>query len=256
MTHVLQVTQSGAEVRRPARRPDCQVVARPPKRVPGWGRWLWLGWALGLPLAGPAAGETRTGEPLWQAALAGIKSAQALTAARVITQVTVFDGDEVLLGTIESVEAVSWTQGRPVWQNISKKSTGRPGFTMELALNIEKDPGDLLDGYGEWRPQAETRLEGDLYSVWESHRPGDETDSARIYVDPRTARPKRADLTIPIHSNLGTRQVKLTVLFGPGPKATWVPEQATIDQAGRFMFWKRHLIITKTYHVWVEQPAP
>jgi len=255
MTHTLPANVSRPAALRPVRRSVPRAGVCPPKINPGWRRWLWLGWALGLPLAASASGDQHTGEPLWQAAMAGIKSSQALTAARVVTVVTVFDGDEALLGTIESVETVSWTSGHPVWQNVAKKSTGKPGFTMELNLNIEKDPGGLLDGYGEWRPLAAAQLEGASYSVWESHRPGDETDTARVFVDPQTSRPKRADFTMPIHSNLGTRLVALTVLFGPGPKQTWVPVQATIDQTGRFMFWKRHLVITKTFHGWMEQPA-
>lgn len=254
MTRLNRVKIPGTDALPRERRATVFAIDRPSQKTPSVRLWLGLLGAMSLPLALTGAQPERPGEQLWPAVMAGIKSAQALTAARVVTQITVFDGDEELLGTIESVEALSWSQGRPVWQNISKKSTGRPGFTMELALNIEKDPAGLLDGYSGWQPKTETRMEGKLFSVWEAHRPGDETDSARVFVDPRTTRPSRAEFTMPIHSNLGTRQVKLTVIFGPGPKDTWVPIQATIDQAGRLMFWKRHLVITKTFHEWVEHP--
>jgi hypothetical protein len=195
-------------------------------------------------------------EPLWQQAIREIKRGQTLVASKVVTQITVRDGDDVFLGSIESVDVVSGTKrGRPVWVNVSKKTTGSPGFTMELNLHIEDDPGGVLDGYDIWTPQGLTHFGGEPAILWAGVSAKDAASRALVTVDPETGRPGQAELHLPIRSNLGTRTISVTVNFGPGPDGTWVPLGAVIDQAGRFMFWKRHVIITKSFQDWVERPA-
>lgn len=201
-----------------------------------------------------ASAEDTAREPLWQLAIRQVKKSQNLAASKVVTQITVRDGADIFLGSVESVDVVSAPNSNPpTWVNVSKKSTGSPGITMELNLHLEDDPGSILDGYAMWADQGMTRLDGRPVALWEGVADPAEAGHALAYIDPDTARPVQVDLVLPIHSNFGTRLVSVTVNFGFGPGDAWVPVSAVIDQAGRFMFWKRHLIITKSFQDWAER---
>ena len=217
--------------------------------------WLPFVFAVLAPLIADATEPLRNAEPLWRLAIANVKKSESLTASRVVTQITALDGKETFLGSIESVDVVNWSQKSAVWVNVSKKTTGSPGFTMELNLHFEDAPGSILDDYDNWTAKGEAPIDGESTAVWEGAKAGKETNTALVYIDPRTALPKRVDFNLPIHSNFGTRSVQVTVIFGSDPKGAWVPIKAVIDQAGRFMFWKRHLIITKLFQDWTERPA-
>jgi hypothetical protein len=198
-----------------------------------------------------ASAEEFVREPLWQLAIRQVKKSQNLTASKVVTQITVRDGDDVFLGSVESVDVVSVPEKNPLtWVNVSKKSVGSPGITMELNLHLEDDPGSILDGYATWVEQGMTLLDGRPVALWQGTADPAEAGHALAYIDPDAGRPLQVDLVMPIHSNLGTRLVSVTVIFGPGPNDAWVPMSAVIDQSGRFMFWKRHLIITKSFQDW------
>jgi hypothetical protein len=161
------------------------------------------------------------------------------------------DGDDVFLGSVESVDVVSAPDKTVLtWVNVSKKSVGSPGITMELNLHLEDDSGSILDGYATWTDQGSASVAGRPVALWEGVANPAEAGHALAYLDPETARPLQVDLVMPIHSSLGTRLVSVTVIFGPAPNDAWVPVSAVIDQSGRFLFWKRHLIITKSFQDW------
>jgi hypothetical protein len=217
---------------------------------------LWLGRAHAR-----ASDQQSTGEPLWQRAIREVKKSQGLIAAKVVTHIAVRDGDDVFLGSIESVDVLATPDKiPPTWVNVSKKSMGSPGFTMELNLHIEDDPGSILDGYATWTNQGAAEWAGRSVVRWEGVALSADAFGARAsalaYIEPDTARPRQVDLVLPIRSNLGTRLVSVTVIFGAGPRGSWVPVSAVIDQSGRFMFWKRHLIITKSFQEWTERGSP
>jgi len=209
---------------------------------------------LSVPAAAPAADRGSVGQPLWQRAIREVQKSQGLLAAKVVTHITVRDGDDVFLGSIGSVDVlVAPDKIPPTRVNVSKKSVGSPGITMELNLHLEDSPGSILEGYATWNNKGVTELSGGAVVLWEGVASPEAAGRALAYLDPDTARPQRVDLALPIHSNLGTRLVSVTIDFGPGPGDTWVPVGAVIDQSGRFMFWKRHLIITKTFQEWTER---
>jgi len=124
---------------------------------------------------------------------------------------------------------------------------------MELNLHLEDSPADILDGYDSWTSKGLARYEGEPVMLWEGVSAAEAANRALVYIDPETGRPGQADLFMPIRSSFGTRSVAVTVNFGPGPQRTWVPVTAVIDQSGRFMFWKRHLVITKWFQDWVDR---
>lgn len=210
---------------------------------------------VGTPVSVFAAEPFRDPIPLWQLAITNVKKTKLFSASRVVTQITALDGKDVFLGSIKSVDIVAPGTEKPAWVNVSKKTTGSPGFTMELNLHIEDNPGDVLDGYDTWTAKGEAPINGELMALWEGAKSGKETNTALAYIDSRTAQTRRVDFVLPIHSNFGTRAVKVTVFFDRSPNGVWLPATATIDQAGQFMFWKRHLIITKSFHVWAGRPA-
>lgn len=203
----------------------------------------------------PAPGKVPPGELPWQRAIGWLKKSERLVASKVVTQLTVRDGSDVFLGSIESVDVSTFTgkDSATTWVNVSKKTVGTPGFTMELDLHLEDAPSGILDGYATWTDRGVASFAGRPAGRWEGVAEPAENGTALAYLDPETAKPSQVDLVFPLHSNLGTRQVSVTVIFGPGPGDAWVPVSAVIDQSGRFMFWRRHLIITKIFQDWAER---
>ncbi len=201
-----------------------------------------------------AGAEESAREPLWQLAIRQVKKSSNLTASKVVTQITVRDGADVFLGSVESVDVVSVPEKDALtWVNVSKKSIGSPGITMELNLRLRRtSPGNIprwLLRIG-WTKAMTLVAAGRPVGAVAGRRHGGPRGSAGhalAYLDPDTARPLQVDLVLPIHSNFGTRLVSVTVSFGSGPDDASVPVNAVIDQSGRFMFWKRHLIITKSF---------
>lgn len=192
-------------------------------------------------------------------ALALQKSAAAkvLMAAKVSTHLEVYDGEDAFLGATDTVEAIEALRkdAPPSRKTISTKTTGSPGFTMDLNFHFEDQPGEALEGYDTWAPKGEAQFNGATLDLFEgvANSKG-EISKVLLFVDPATALPIKAEYLLPIHSTFGNRSVAVTVLFGPASYGLWVPSSATIDQKGRMLFWKRHLIIQKTYEDWVRQP--
>lgn len=197
------------------------------------------------------------GAPLWEQAINGAKSSQGMVAARVRTEIQVYDGAEAFLGSMESLDTVSsWEKTPLVWSNVSKRTVGKPGFTMELNLRIEEDPSNVLDGYAGWTHRGTDTVDGVAVEKWEGKRAGADDNWVLAYLEPEGGQPRRVEMQLPIRSSFGTRLVKITIGYGAGPDGMWLPQSATIDQAGRFVMWRRHLVVKKTYEGWVRRPTP
>jgi hypothetical protein len=178
-------------------------------------------------------------------------------ASKVVTHVDVYDGKGAFLGSLETVDALaSWGKdGKPVRKEVSSHQQGSPGFTMNLSLHLEDSPAEALDGFDTWEDAGPTELQGKAVRRFRGTAiSGKDTTVAVAYLDPQTGAPLQVDYEMPMHSTFGTRQVKATVRFSPGGGGAWVPRSATLDQAGRVMFWSRHLVVVTTYQAWVPRP--
>jgi hypothetical protein len=175
----------------------------------------------------------------------------------VVTHVDVYNGKETYLGSLETVDAlVAWGKdGKPVRKQVSSRQQGSPGFTMSLSLHLEDQPAQALDGFDTWTDLGAGVLQGHPVARFRgTATSGHETTVALAYLDPQTGTPLEVDYDMPMHSLFGTRQVKASVTFGAGPAGTWVPEKATINQAGSYLFWHRRLVVTSTYQDWAPRP--
>lgn len=218
-------------------------------------RWFPV-WPLAalLSLLLPAATPVPT---LVERAIQRLHQGQPEVASKVVTHVDVFDGKGAFLGSLETVAALaSWTKdGKPVRKEIASHQQGSPGFTMSLSLHLEDSPAEALDGFDTWSEAGPADLQGQSVRCFRGTSvSGKETTVALAYLDPQTGAPLQVDYEMPVHSTFGTRQVKATVRFGPGAGGAWVPRSATLDQAGRVMFWTRHLVVVSTYQDWVPRP--
>ncbi|HEX9080679.1 MAG TPA: hypothetical protein VF768_00300 [Holophagaceae bacterium] len=218
-------------------------------------RWstLWLLAALlSLPL--PAATPVPA---LVERAIQRLHQGKPEVASKVVTHVDVYDGKAAYLGSLETVDVlVAWGKdGKPVRKEIASHQQGSPGFTMSLSLHLEDSPAEALDGFDTWGDAGPADLQGQSVRCFRGTSvSGKDTTTALAYLDPQTGAPLRVDYEMPVHSTFGTRQVKATVCFGPGGGGAWVPQSATLDQAGRVMFWSRHLVVVSTYQDWMPRP--
>jgi hypothetical protein len=208
-------------------------------------------------LIGLQAQATTPVLPIWEMARQKVQTAKPLAASRVTTHLDVYDGKENFLGSIETVEEISsWNKdGSPIRVTVSNKTLGSPGFTMELNLHFEDQPGEALDGFDTWTSKGDSRVGDTLVQLYDAvDKSQKEQSKALAYIDPKTALPLQVDYLVPIHSNFGTRMINATLIFGPTRDGIWVPKTATINQAGKFMFWRRHLVIKKIYENWIKRP--
>ncbi len=203
------------------------------------------------------AGAAADISPLLARALEQMRPAKPLVAGKVITRLDVYDGKDTFLGAMDTVDAIDALRkdAPPTRRTISSRTQGSPGFTMDLSLHFEDHPGEVLDGYDTWTPKGNSYYNGAPVELYEGVAESKgENSKVLVFVDLLNALPIKAEFLIPIHSTFGNRSISATVLFGATKDGIWVPRTATIDQAGRVMFWRRHLIIRKTYEDWVKRP--
>lgn len=194
-------------------------------------------------------------ELLLQKTILNIQKAKSLKASRVEKTITVRDGDEKFLGSVESIEVPVIKNGKEEWKGIFEKKIGDPGMRMSIVTTVDSSPGSVLDGYGNWMLKDNILVGGQLLSVWEGSKT-EKNDKAtvEVYIGSRMALPSRLVFILPIKA-FGVTSFRLTVTYGTSPNNVCIPLSATSDIKSEFLFRKRHITVTKLFYDWADRPA-
>jgi hypothetical protein len=188
--------------------------------------------------------------PLWRIAIERMRDQGGYVAARVETDMKVFDGDEKLLGSVTEVERMERSGERFHWRTVSKNTSGNPGMTIKADFGLQANPSSVLEGYDQWYRRSVGEFEGGRIEVWEGISSADPKNSIVAYIDPVAGLLKRAEFTMPFRSPVGSIIVKGELTCQRLPGDIWLPSQITMDQTGRLFFVKRHLHMVKNYKEW------
>jgi hypothetical protein len=199
---------------------------------------------------GPRPGEGKERMPLWQAAIRHTREKGHYVAACVSSEMSVYDGDEKLLGTVSEVERLAQDQGKPQWKLESKKQTGSPGMTIRADFGLQADPASALEGYDEWHLQGKKEVDGRAVEIWEGTSQANPPNKVIASIDVESGFPRKAEFTIPFHFPLLSQVVTMTLTYAPGADGVWLPARSVCDQKGRLLLLKRHILLTKTYTDW------
>ncbi len=203
------------------------------------------------PLAAQAAEPTRTGEPLWQLAIKRTKEKGNYVAGCVLTEMSIFDGEEKLLGTVSEVERMERGGEKKLrWKTESKKQTGSPGMTIKADFGLQADPASALEGYDEWYLRGKGELEGKAIEVWEGISKANPKNKVIVSIDVESQFPRKAEFTIPFFTPLGSQLVNMTLTYALISDGVWLPAISVCDQKGRLLLIRRHIRIAKTYTDW------
>ena len=208
--------------------------------------------ALGAegPSGNPRAGGGPVRRPLWQIAIERMRDRGGYVAARVETDLQVFDGDEKLLGTVTEEERLERSGEKIRWLTLSKIKSGSPGMALKADFGLQSDPASALEGYDQWRRRSGGEVAGRPVEVWEGITAADPQNSIVATIDATAGFLTRAEFTLPFRSPVGSLIVKGELTCQRLPEGIWLPSRMTVDQTGRLFFIKRHLHMVKTYTEW------
>lgn len=204
----------------------------------------------GLKAVLPAQSPT---DELWRKTVKQVQSTKPLVASMILTKVEVYDGEGAYLGTLERSDRLEAWNGKdkPKRRQTASTTKGSPGFTMEISLGIENKPADALEGLDYFNSLGNAQLNGATVAVFEaSGHSGKDLIQAKVFVDPASQRPVKIDYRIPIRSSMGNRTVQASVWYRPDRDGNWLPHRLLIDQTGRYLFWKRRIIVEKSFEDW------
>jgi hypothetical protein len=188
--------------------------------------------------------------PLWQAAIRRTRREGNYVAACVRTEMSVFDGDEKLLGMVNEVERMEREGGKTHWKTASKNQTGDPGMTIRADFGLQADPASALEGYDEWHLREKGVWEGKAFEKWEGISKANPNNTVIVSIDVESEFPRKADFTIPFFTPLGSQLVNMTLTYARSPEGVWLPDRSVCDQRGRFLLIRRHIRLAKTYTEW------
>jgi hypothetical protein len=216
-------------------------------RVVAWSaHFLFLSCA---PMSG--FGDLAGGAPHWRQAVDRITRESDFWAAGVMTTMTVYNGTDELLGSVETNSELELTEGRPVWNQKSRIRKGKPGMTFTMDLGLQETPGVILKEYDSWTLLRKEFLEGSWVQVWKGVESGKPDNTATAYLDESTAWPRQIIFTVPFKSLLlGIKSFTMIVEYKATAEGAWLPSRAIIDQSGRVIFMKRRVHIESEYHGW------
>ena len=210
-----------------------------------------------LALVSPCLGESPIAESskdLWNAVLQCIHNGKSMAASKINTHFDVYDGEGKFLGAVDNMkQQTGWNKDEPVRKEVSSRTFGKPGMTMELSFGFENHPEEALDDLPKWSVKGPELLDAKpVIVILAEGKPGKNQVKATVYIDAETKRPQKIDYIIPVNSAFGSGMCNVSLWYVATGAGQWLPARVHIDQSGRYMFWKRRLVINQEYIEWVK----
>lgn len=217
-----------------------------------------VGWLL-LPLLAHA------GAPAWEASL-GRRAVEEnvkphrFWAGSMTSKLTVFDGANRLLGSVETDAELKVANQKPKWTPLQQRKTGSPGMMITMDIGIQSAPEKLFDEYTTWSHVKTIDAAEGRTQVWQGVSREDPRNTVVLQIGEADARPRSAVFSMPYKSWLGTQhQVELELYYRPNEDGIWLPWRSVVDQSTHMLLFKRRIRIETLFRDWIaaetDEPA-